>query len=125
EGQYMASPGKRAVKVQEKDGDILWKYDMMHELGVYRHNGSCCAVSSAGENIYACTSNGQDWTHVNIPSPQSPSLIALNKTTGELAGQDDAGIGPRIKHSQWSSPSVGEINGKKQVYFGGGDGVLY
>ena len=26
EGQYMAGPGKPAVKVQEKDADILWKY---------------------------------------------------------------------------------------------------
>jgi outer membrane protein assembly factor BamB len=125
EGQYMAGPGKPPVKVQEKDADILWKYDMMDELGVFPHNASNCSVITLGDKVYACTSNGQDWTHVNIPSPQSPSFIALNKDSGELVGEDDAEIGPRIKHGQWTSPSVGEVNGKKQVYFGGGDGVLY
>lgn len=125
EGQYMAGPGKPPVKVQEKDADILWKYDMMDELGVFPHNASNCSVITLGDKVYACTSNGQDWTHVNIPSPQSPSFIALNKNTGELVGEDNAEIGPRIKHGQWTSPSVGEVNGKKQVYFGGGDGVLY
>src|ERR1700744_1412467 len=75
--------------------------------------------------IFACTSNGQDWTHVNIPSPNSPSLIAINKHTGKLAGEDNAGIGPSIFHGQWSSPSTGIVNGKQLIFFGGGDGVCY
>jgi outer membrane protein assembly factor BamB len=75
--------------------------------------------------VFVCTSNGQDWTHVNVPSPNSPSFIALNKNTGELLGEDNCGIGPRIFHGQWSSPSAGQVNGQWQVYFGGGDGVLY
>ncbi len=125
EGQYMVGPGKPAVKATEKDADILWRYDMMDELGVFPHNASNCSVLSVGDTLFTCTSNGQDWTHVNIPSPQSPSFIALNKNTGEFLAEDDAAIGPNIKHGQWSSPSVGEVNGKKQVYFGGGDGFLY
>ena len=51
--------------------------------------------------------------------------MALNKKTGEFAGEDDAGIGPRIYHGQWSSPSAGVVNGKPLVFFGGGDGWLY
>ena len=125
EGQYMAGPGKPKLEVLPTDADILWKYDMMDELGVFPHNASNCSVIIDGDTIFVCTSNGQDWTHVNIPSPQSPSFIALNKNTGELVGEDDAGIGPKILHGQWTSPSIGVVNGKKQVYFGGGDGVLY
>jgi outer membrane protein assembly factor BamB len=75
--------------------------------------------------VYVCTSNGQDWTHVNIPSPLSPSFIALNKKTGELEGEDDAGIGPRIFHGQWTSLSTGKINGRNLLFAGGGDGWLY
>jgi outer membrane protein assembly factor BamB len=125
EGQYMAGPGKPKLDVLATDADILWKYDMMDELGVFPHNASNCSVIIDGDTIFVCTSNGQDWTHVNIPSPQSPSFIALNKNTGELVGEDEAGIGPKILHGQWTSPSIGVVNGKKQVYFGGGDGVLY
>src|SRR5690606_36355620 len=78
-----------------------------------------------GDLVYACTSNGQDWTHSNIPSPLSPSFIALDKNTGELKGEDDAEIGPRIYHGQWSSASTGNVNGRQLVFFGGGDGVCY
>ena len=88
---------------------------MMDELGVFPHNASNCSIVAVGDTLFVCTSNGQDWTHVNIPSPLSPSFIALNKKTGELLGEDDAEIGPRILHGQWTSPSVGTVNGKTQV----------
>ena len=125
EGKYMAGPGKPPVEVTSHDADILWRYDMMDELGVFPHNATNCSVITLGDTLFTCTSNGQDWTHVNIPSPQSPSFIALNRNTGEFLAEDDAAIGPRIKHGEWSSPSIGTINGKPQVYYGGGDGVLY
>ncbi len=125
EGQYMAGPGKPKVEPGPKDADIIWRYDMMDELGVFPHNASNCSVLVVGDLVYVCTSNGQDWTHSNIPSPKSPSFIALNKNTGELMGEDDAQIGPKIFHGQWTSPSTGVVNGKQLVFFGGGDGVCY
>ena len=125
EGQYVVGPGKPKVETGPKDADIIWRYDMMDELGVFPHNASNCSVLIVDDLVYAVTSNGQDWTHSNIPSPNSPSFIALNKKTGELAGEDDAKIGPRIFHGQWSSPSTGKVNGKQLVFFGGGDGVCY
>ena len=107
------------------DADIIWVYDMMDDLGVFPHNASNCSVLIVDDILYACTSNGQDWTHSNIPSPNAPSLIALNKNTGELLGEDDAKIGPRIFHGQWGSPSLAVVNGRKLIIFGGGDGVCY
>jgi outer membrane protein assembly factor BamB len=108
-----------------KDADIIWRYDMMDELGVFPHNASNCSVLIVDGIVYVCTSNGQDWTHSNIPSPNSPSFIALDAKTGELLGEDDAKIGPHIFHGQWSSPSLAVVNGKKQILFGGGDGFCY
>ncbi len=125
EGQYYVGPGRPKVEPGPKDADIIWRYDMMDELGVFPHNASNCSVLILDDLVYACTSNGQDWTHSNIPSPNSPSFVAVNKKTGELMGEDDAGIGPRIYHGQWSSPSTGTVNGRKLVFFGGGDGVCY
>jgi outer membrane protein assembly factor BamB len=108
-----------------KDADIIWRYDMMDDLGVFPHNASNCSVLIVDGIVYVCTSNGQDWTHSNIPSPNSPSFIALDAKTGELLGEDDAHIGPRIFHGQWSSPSLAVVNGRKQILFGGGDGFCY
>jgi outer membrane protein assembly factor BamB len=108
-----------------KDADIIWQYDMIGELGVFPHNASDCAPLVIGDRVYVNTSNGQDWTHSNIPSPNAPSLIALDKRTGEFLAEDDAKIGPRIFHGQWCSPSTGSVNGRQLIFFGGGDGLCY
>jgi outer membrane protein assembly factor BamB len=125
EAQYVAGPGNPPAKIGPRDADIIWRYDMMDELGVFPHNASNCSLLIVGDYIYACTSNGQDWTHVNIPSPFAPSYIVLHKKTGKLVAEDNAGIGPRIFHGQWSSPSTGVVNGKQLIFFGGGDGICY
>lgn len=113
------------IELGPQDADILWRYDMMDELGVFPHNASNCSVILVDGLLYVCTSNGQDWTHVNIPSPNSPSFIALDPATGKLVAEDNAGVGPRIFHGQWTSPAAGKVNGKWQIFFGGGDGVAY
>src|SRR5690606_8402109 len=35
EGAYMAGPGKDAFPVGPRDADIVWRYDMREELGVF------------------------------------------------------------------------------------------
>jgi outer membrane protein assembly factor BamB len=125
EAKHLAGVGKPPVTPGPLDADIIWRYDMMEELGVFPHNASNCSVLVQGDLVYLCTSNGQDWTHVNIPSPNSPSFIALDKKTGELRGEDDAHIGQRLFHGQWSSPSLAPVNGKPLLFFGGGDGFCY
>src|SRR5687767_3689094 len=101
EAQYYVGPGKpKAGEPGPKAADIIWKYDMMDELGVFPHNASNCSVLIVNNLVFACTSNGQDWTHSNIPSPLSPSFIALDKKTGAFVAEDEANIGPRIFHGQ-------------------------
>ena len=126
EAKYVVQDtGKPPIEPGKTDADILWRYDMIDELGVFPHNASNCSILVVGDVLYVCTSNGQDWTHVNVPSPNSPSFIALDAKSGKLVGEDNAGVGPRIFHGQWTSPSTGVVNGKRLVFFGGGDGVCY
>lgn len=114
-------PYKEEKLTAQTDADIVWKYDMMEEVGSQPHNMSNCSPVSFGDLIYICTSNGQDESHVNIPSPKAPALIAINKKTGKLAWEDNS-VGDRILHGQWSSPSVGKIGDVVQVVHGQGDG---
>lgn len=121
-------PAERAappIQPGAHDADILWRYDMMDELGVFPHNAANSAPLVLGDLVFVGTGNGQDWTQANVPFPFAPSLIVLNKLTGALAGEDDAHIGPRILHGQWSSPAAGNVNGRPLVFFGGGDGWCY
>ena len=88
------------------DADVIWSFDMMEEVGSYPHNMSNSSPVIWGDLIFVSTSNGQDESHVNIPSPQRPSIIALNKNTGKLVWEDNS-VEDRILHGQWSTPSVG------------------
>ncbi len=105
------------------DADIVWKFDMMEEVGAFPHNMSNSSPVSFGDLIYVSTSNGQDESHVHIPSPKAPSIIALNKKTGKLVWEDNS-VGERILHGQWSSPAVGKIGGVDQVVSAQGDGWI-
>jgi outer membrane protein assembly factor BamB len=108
-------------QTRETDVDIIWRYDMMDELGVMQHNMANSSPAIYENLIYVSTSNGQDESHVNVPSPKAPAIIALDKTTGKLVWED-ASPGEKILHGQWSSPAVGKIGDTVQVVIGQGDG---
>jgi len=103
------------------DADVIWTFDMMEEVGAYPHNMSNSSPVVWGNLIYVSTSNGQDESHVNIPSPRAPAIIALDKTTGKLVWEDNS-VEDRILHGQWSTPSVGRIGGVLQAVSAQGDG---
>lgn len=100
---------------------VIWKFDMMEEVGSQPHNMSNSSPVAWGDLIYVSTSNGQDESHVHIPSPRAPSVIALNKNTGKLVWEANE-VGDKILHGQWSSPAVGKIGDTVQVIIGQGDG---
>lgn len=125
EGQYIVGPKGTKKEVGPKDADILWVYDMRAELGVFPHNITSSSVLIHGDQIYVNTSNGVDWSHTNIPSPNAPILVCLDKNTGKLLGEEASGISEHILHGSWSSPAKATINAKDQIIFGGPDGFLY
>ncbi len=106
------------------DADILWEFDMIKELNVFPHNMTCCSPLIVGDILYIITANGVDEGHFNIPEPDAPSFIALDKKSGKLLWKKNY-PGRNIMHGQWSNPTYAEINGVRQVIFPGGDGWLY
>jgi outer membrane protein assembly factor BamB len=109
----------------------LWSYDLRKELAVYPRNPwvhASGAPLSLGQFVYLNTMNGKEAgrpEYSAVLAPNAPSLVAIDRQTGELAGKDDAGIGPRILHGSWSSPSTGRVNGRQLIFLGGGDGYCY
>jgi outer membrane protein assembly factor BamB len=106
------------------DADFIWEYDMIKELNVFPHNLAACSPVVVGDIIFVVTANGVDENHINIPAPEAPSFIALDKNSGKLLWKSNA-PGNNIMHGQWSNPAYGEIEGVRQVIFPGGDGWLY
>ncbi len=115
---------KDEVDNEKGDADIVWKLDMIGELAVFPHNLATSSPVIHGDLVYLLTSNGVDEAHLEIPSPRAPCFLAVNKKTGKVVWEDNSPF-DGILHGQWGSPAVGEVNGKTQVYFPGGDGWLY
>ena len=107
--------------VGQNDADVIWAFDLIKELGVFPHNLANSSPTGSGDLVFISTSNGHDESHVKVPSPQAPSVIAVNRNTGKLKWQDNS-VGSRILHGQWSSPAVGSIGGVMQLVSAQGDG---
>lgn len=109
----------------ENEADVVWSLNFMAApYYVSQHNMCSCSITGVGDVIFVNTSNGLDESHINLPSPQAPSFMAVDKNTGEVLWTDDSPA-TNILHGQWSSPTYGVINGQEQVIFGGGDGWVY
>jgi len=125
EGWYMAPSGEFAYEVKLNDADIIWCYDLKLELGLSPHDSPHASVLLDGDFLYLNTCNGVNYKHLETSALNAPSLIALDKKTGRLVAKDNENFGPRIFHSSWSSPAMGVVNGKKELFFAGPDGILY
>jgi outer membrane protein assembly factor BamB/HEAT repeat protein len=104
-------------------GDIVWELDMCGRLGVFPHEATNSEVLPVGDLLMVSTSNGQNEGHTRVPSPRAPSLIAVDKRSGDVVWRA-IGAGGQVLHGQWSSPVAANVNGRIQVLFGGGDGWL-
>ena len=128
-------------------GRAIWRLDMIGELKVFPHNMSACSPLVVGDLVFVVTGNGVDEDHIETPSPQAPSFLAVNKQTGKVVWQDNSPTArlvalnlqgqPRVAaiqamqnrgelllHGQWSNPAYTEVGGQAQVIFPGGDGWL-
>jgi outer membrane protein assembly factor BamB len=103
--------------------DIIWELDMPGRLGVFPHESCNSEVLPVGNLLMVSTSNGQNEGHTLVPSPRAPSLIAVDRNSGEVVWRA-IGAGEQVLHGQWSSPVAVNVNGRTQVLFGGGDGWL-
>jgi len=103
--------------------DIVWELDICGRLGVFPHEATRSDVLPVGDLLIVSTSNGLNEGHTRVPSPRAPSLIAVNKHSGDVVWRV-IGASPQVLHGQWSSPVGANVNGRMQVFFGGGDGWL-
>jgi outer membrane protein assembly factor BamB len=116
-------PYRNELFLDDHAADIVWELDMCGRLGVFPHEASNSEVLAVGDLLMVSTSNGQNEGHTRVPSPRAPSLIAVDKRSGEVVWRA-VGPGGQVLHGQWSSPVAAKVNGRIQVLFGGGDGWL-
>jgi outer membrane protein assembly factor BamB len=116
-------PYREEIFQDSTAADIVWELDMCSRLGVFLHEASNSEVLAVGDLLLVSTSNGQNEGHLRAPSPRAPSLIAVDKHSGEVIWRA-IGAGAQVLHGQWSSPVAANVSGRMLVLFGGGDGWL-
>ena len=124
EATFSSADGK-PVTLTDKYADIIWVSDIRTDIGIFPHNVSSCSPLIVGGQLYVATSNGVDWSHLNIPAPYAPALVAVDKNTGEVIAEEASEVSTRVLHASWSSPALATVGGKPLIVWGGGDGFAY
>jgi outer membrane protein assembly factor BamB len=125
EAKHLAPRGASPVEPGPLDADVVWLCDLRAEVGIRTHDQVHGSILIDGDLLYVNSCNGVDNTHRKIRTPDAPSLVVLDKRTGKVVGRDGLKLGPKTFHCTWSSPSLGVVNGRRLVFFGGPDGVCY
>ncbi|MFZ2643826.1 MAG: PQQ-binding-like beta-propeller repeat protein [Verrucomicrobiia bacterium] len=124
ENDPASAKAEKAAVLQLSLKSIVWRYDLCEKLKAYYHHTASSSVLVHGDYVYVCTGNGRSWVPGRIPyNPLSPSLVAFHKMTGQLVARDDEQIGEQIYRGQYTSPSLGMVNGKAQILFATGNGL--
>ena len=109
-------------------GDIIWKYDLVSELGVFPRPifGAINRPLVIGDLVYFSTNNGVDESLSTVPSPDAPDIIAINKNTGKLVWKSSLS-GKNNQYASVSNPVYhpGNDTIAAQLIFAAGDQWLY
>src|SRR4051812_32320538 len=102
EAQYTAGPASEPIPQGPTDADIVWRFDMRHDLGVVPRHMTSSSVLIVGDRLFVNTSNGVDWTGKHVPAPSATALICLDKKMGRLLGVEQSGISARTLYGNYS-----------------------
>jgi outer membrane protein assembly factor BamB len=105
----------------------LWRVDMVGQFGVFHRMTlmgpprPCSIGPSWNGRIFVTTSNGGGRFLADVPKPEAPNLLCLDKETGKVLWQDHS-PGENILTTQFASPTLAAIAGKMQVIVPQSDG---
>ena len=105
----------------------LWKLDLIAKFAPFQRMPSMgparpCSIGASWNGLLFVTiNNGVEILNDSVPKPDAPSLVCLNKETGELLWKDNS-PGENILLTQFASPTLAEIAGKMQVIVPQSDG---
>jgi outer membrane protein assembly factor BamB len=131
-------PFQGEERASSHSADIVWRRDFMAELGVRPRFMASSNPLVVEDRVFVLTSNGAPPEAETIAHDRAASIVAVDKTTGELlwqqgfqrsGGQHQVRMQP-ILEGQWASAAYGTVTladgrTQAQLYFPGGDGYLY
>lgn len=107
----------------------LWRLDCIEQFDIHQRVARmgpprpCSIGPSWRGRIFVTLNNGVSDDYKTVVKPEAPSLICLNKETGEVLWKDNS-PGENILFSQTASPTIAEIAAQAQVIVPQSDGWL-
>jgi hypothetical protein len=77
-----------------QDADILWKFDLVADAGVWPHDAAHSSILIHGNQLYLNSGSGVDNTHKRVRARRTNPCCA-DKATGKLL-RDDENIAPNV-----------------------------
>lgn len=109
---------------------VLWKHDLVKELGVYPNAPMLASHNNLGSPaiyqdwLYVPTGNGVGVDHpgaTRVRAPEAPSLVCFHKTSGKVVWKDNS-PGKEVYGGHHASPLVLEAGGNARVVHPQADG---
>jgi len=107
----------------------LWKLDMLKKFDINLHfpimgpPRPCSIGPSWNGRIFVTLGNGVSGDYATVPKPGAPSLVCLNKDTGDVIWKDNS-PGMNILLTQLADPSIVKIRNAFQVIVPQSDGWI-
>lgn len=127
-------PEQTEAGADQHAADIVWRYDLMAQLGVVPRFMAASNPLVENGRLYVVTSNGVDPNSGQIANASAPSFVCLDSASGRLVWQQGFGqakpqgveMAP-LMEGQWGSVALTDAlaDGKRQLLAPGGDGFLY
>ncbi len=131
--KYPGGSGAAAKELGPTFGDVIWFKDIVGEEKVRLHDAYAATILMHDDMLWVPTSHCEGRSnaiaymcpgHETLRTGRRTNLVVLDKNTGETIAKDGLDI-REVYHGQWSSPSMGIVNGKPQFYYGDGYGILH
>jgi outer membrane protein assembly factor BamB len=115
--------------VDRTDGNVIWSsdaakqdyFDLLHGP-----NGTGLILGDYWwvPTSFASGSDCSNWYTNSVEWPWHPSVVVVDKKTGQRVAEDDLELQP-MQHGQWSSLSSAVVDGRRLVFFGDGAGYVH
>ena len=125
DGRVYFADNRSRVVCLDSSGKEIWTFDMLKMCDTAPHDTIAVTLAYADGLLVVGTCNGVEVNHRNKARPEAPTLIVLSAETGKMVAHDNEKIGHDVLHGNWCSPVIAEIEGRKAVFYGGGDGFIY
>ena len=108
----------------EINGDVVWRFDMIEEVGSLPHNlANSSPVCSWRSDLTSALPTARTRVTSTFLRQKRRRSSPSTRRPGKLVWEDNS-VSDRILHGQWCSPTVGTIGGVVQVIHGQGDGWI-